>query len=161
MQQVEGVFDLAKKRAKDALSFKRLKLASSLSAPPLIETLGDASVSPLADKPTSPQLVVEKLGSLGAQVEVLEEEVASMWEEMDIQNPSKVAAIREVHYGEPPSDKGLPNKDFHHDDSYWEPPIYSYHEDRTLLDKWVVTSPHGSLALPLDPLMSSLTDIAK
>ncbi|MCD9637820.1 hypothetical protein HAX54_021324, partial [Datura stramonium] len=71
-----GGFDLkAKKRAKDALSFKRLKLASSLSAPPLIEASGDASVSPLADKPTSPQLVVEKLGSLGAQVEVLEEEV--------------------------------------------------------------------------------------
>ncbi|MCE5165704.1 hypothetical protein HAX54_011776 [Datura stramonium] len=40
------------------------------------------------------------------------------------------------------------------------PPIYSYHEARTLSDNWVMTSPNEPLVLPYNPLMPSTEDIA-
>ncbi|MCD7459246.1 hypothetical protein HAX54_040426 [Datura stramonium] len=53
-----------------------------------------------------------------------------------------VAAAQEIHENEPPRDEVLPTMDAsHHGDPYWVPPIFSYHEAKIFLDKWVVTSP--------------------
>ncbi|MCE3215590.1 hypothetical protein HAX54_002881, partial [Datura stramonium] len=46
-------------------------------------------------------------------------------------------------------------------DPYRVAPIYSYHDARTLPDRWVVTLPSDPLVLPSDPLMPSVADIAK
>ncbi|MCE3215090.1 hypothetical protein HAX54_000791 [Datura stramonium] len=88
MRRLEGIIDLATKRAKDAPTFKKCKLTSGLSTPPLTEMLEVTTVSPVADRPAikmAMKPVVDKLGSLCARVDMLEEEVASMREEMDRQ----------------------------------------------------------------------------
>ncbi|MCD7464627.1 hypothetical protein HAX54_053146 [Datura stramonium] len=62
---------------------------------------------------------------------------------------------------EPPRVEVPPSTDADHlDNPYRVFTIYSYHEARTLPDRWIVTSTSEALLLPPNPLMSCLKDIA-
>ncbi|MCD9641390.1 hypothetical protein HAX54_027557, partial [Datura stramonium] len=63
--------------------------------------------------------------------------------------------------GEPPHVEAPANIDAaHQDDPYQVASIISYNEARTLLDRWVMTSPDELLVLPPDPLVPYVEDIA-
>ncbi|MCD7467284.1 hypothetical protein HAX54_004624 [Datura stramonium] len=80
-------------------------------------------------------------------------------------SPPKGVAARVVQVDDPPHNE-VPRTmsrtmdDGRHDDPYRVALISSYHEARTLPDRWVMTSPNEPLVFPPDPLMSSTVDIA-
>ncbi|MCD7463704.1 hypothetical protein HAX54_051183 [Datura stramonium] len=83
MWRAEGFFDSATKRDKDSPTFIKINLNSCLSNSLNLDVSDDASVSPFATRPVSSPLVVEKLGSLCAPVDVLKGEGAAFREETD------------------------------------------------------------------------------
>ncbi|MCD7469986.1 hypothetical protein HAX54_009489 [Datura stramonium] len=109
--------------------------------------------------------MVDKLGSLCARVDVPEDEVVAFREEIDRRREiilpiACLAVQREIEDSEQPHDEVLPIMDASNQgDPYWVPSIYSYHEARTLPNRWVVSTLHSPLALLPDTLMSSVTDI--
>ncbi|MCD9560472.1 hypothetical protein HAX54_019156 [Datura stramonium] len=86
--RVDEVFDLSTKRDKDAPAFKRLKLTLRPSDPPLTDMSEDTSTSSFSNKPqsikTAMKPVVDKFESLCARVDVLQDEMASMREEINM-----------------------------------------------------------------------------
>ncbi|MCD7446338.1 hypothetical protein HAX54_004326, partial [Datura stramonium] len=123
-----------------------VKLAKAI--PPMIQYAIKIAMKP----------VMEKLGSLSARVDVLENESPDDWYVRD--SPSGDATTIEMHEDEHPHNEvSYSMDDAHQDDPYWVAPIYSYHQGRTLLDRWVVASPYNPFALPPDLLMPSMADI--
>ncbi|MCE3050849.1 hypothetical protein HAX54_048288, partial [Datura stramonium] len=75
--------------------------------------------------------------------------------------PTENAPAIDVREREPLHVQVLPSIEASHlEDPYRVAPIYSYYEARTLLDRWIMTVPGEPLALPPNPLIPSVKDIA-
>ncbi|MCD7446157.1 hypothetical protein HAX54_045214 [Datura stramonium] len=75
-------------------------------------------------------------------------------------NPIKNAPVVEIQDSEPSRVEVPPPMDAAHlHDPCWVALIYSYHEVRTLPNRWVVTLPGEPLVLPPGPLMPFVEDM--
>ncbi|MCD7467312.1 hypothetical protein HAX54_004659 [Datura stramonium] len=115
------------------------------------------------------KLMINKLGSLCAQVDVLQNEAVSLWEKVNRRR--EILLPMDFDLNIPPAGQDPPMVDSnprmtsaweasHLEDPYRVAPIYSYHEARTLPDRWIVATLGEPLALPPNLLMPSVMDIA-
>ncbi|MCD7459764.1 hypothetical protein HAX54_041881 [Datura stramonium] len=177
-------YDLLKMAQMDCANNAQIfKLARAI--PPMIQSSIKTKMKPVVEKLSS---LCARVDVLEVEVAAMREEI-DRWKEliphMDINlnippsgidsplanrsplddwcvgySPTKIAVATKVQDGEPPRVKGPSTMDVSHQgDPYRVALIYLYHEARTLLDRWVMTSPDEPLVFPPNPLMPSVEDI--